>query len=195
MVRWSLFGGCCVVFLSIVGCGAADPTGEEVGSADPYGTPRPSQEEIDAQTARIRQSLGEASCATTQADYVLDVDLESYRDSASAIYGHPTCQKGFVVDVLHAKAGRQLYGQGWQTTWEPFTCLLNYGYVAVYQKQGATYTKVGEKYSSGTWNIGRTGPVCQYAAVLTTPADGDYKVVVSAGNIFGGLYFVRFLYF
>lgn len=195
MVRWRLFSASCVLLVSVTACGAADPVGEELGGADPGRTPRPSQEEIDAQTASVRQSLGEASCATTAADYVLDPNVVSYRDSGSATYGHPTCQKGFVVDVLHAKAGRQLYGQGWQTTWEPFTCLLNYGYVAVYQKQGTGYTKVGEKYSSGTWNIGPNGPVCQSAAVLTTPADGDYKVVVSSGNIFGGLYPVRFLYF
>jgi hypothetical protein len=194
MVRWSLFGGCCVFSVSVA-CGAADPPGEELGSATPDGTPRPSQQEIDAQTARVRQDLGEASCATTQADYVLDTNAESYRDSGSATYGHPTCRNGFVVDLVHAAAGRQLYGQGWQATWEPFSCLLNFGYIALYQKQGTSYAKVSEKYSGGTWNIGRNGPVCQYAAVLTTPADGDYKVVVSAGNIFGGLYNVRFLYF
>ena len=186
MVRLTRVSACCAIWASLAGCGAA-ATGDEA--------PAPSQDEIDAQVTVVQQALGEASCATTPPDYVFDPTMENYTQSPTDVYGHPTCQNGFVVELPGAKAGKQLYGQSWLTTWEPFTCALTYGYVALYKKQGTSYVSVGENFNLGTWGIQRFGPMCSMAGVITVPVDGDYKVVVSAGNLFGGLYGVRFLYF
>lgn len=150
----------------------------------------------DRQTAQdelagVQQSLGEASCGTTTADAVLDMTDSSQALAASAdgSYGHPDCTDGFVVDIVGGlSAGQRLTGGGgFFADPDPFTCLFHYGYLSLWQKQGSTYVKVQENSVLGTWffNSPGVGTACRTVAAVTAPADGDYRVVVSAGELFG----------
>jgi hypothetical protein len=178
-----------------VACGAADGGTDPRGAVESAGTVSgPTPEEIDAQVEKVRQSLGEATCATTPADHVMDPSMESYVQSPTSTYDHSTCRNAYVVDLKNAGAGHSVSASVYFQPSDPFTCLLNWSYIALYQAQGASYVKVGENIGRGGWGWGLFGGACSVNATLTTPAAGDYKVVVSAGNIFGGYYSVRFGY-
>jgi hypothetical protein len=187
MLRWM---GCSTLLCSTVACGTAD--GDSASTVEGGETVVPAP--VDAPLEKVRQSLGEATCASTPADHVFDPALEDYVQSPTNTYDHPTCRNGYVIDLQNAGAGHTLNGSMFVQPSDPFTCLFNWSYIALYQKQGTSYVKIGENIAGGGWGLGPFGGACSAIAKLTTPAAGDYKVVVSAGNLFGGRNYVRFLY-
>jgi hypothetical protein len=184
--------GCSMLACVTIACGASD--GPSDSSDEGLGTAPTTQAAIDAQLSQVRQSLGEATCASTAADQVLDITQTSYVQSPTATYDHPSCRNGYVVDLPNAAAGHALNASVNFQPADPFTCILNWSYIALYQKQAAGYVKVGENIGGGKWGLGRFGGACSAIGTLTTPAAGDYKVVVASGNLFGGRYAVRFTY-
>jgi hypothetical protein len=190
MLRWTASA---LLTSSAVACGAGDgqpdPGSRETGEA-----PSASSPDVDAEFAKVTQSLGEATCATTAADHVMDPTLESYVDSPTATYDHTTCRNGYVVDLKNATAGHEVSASVHFQPSDPFSCLFVWSYVGLYQKQGASYVKVGENTGRGAWGWGAFGGACSAIGKITTPVAGDYKVVASAGNLFGGRYAVRVLY-
>jgi hypothetical protein len=159
--------------------------------ADTEGPPR---EEMNEELGRVREALGEATCATTPADATMQQG--SGADSVTAFYDHPTCRNAFIVDapgiVTAGVPGKLQFWAGVSLgALEPFTCLFNYGGLTLFQKQGSSYVKVGENFVLGTFGVGRFGGMCSATGFVTVPGPGDYKVAAAAGTLFGGKYAVR----
>jgi hypothetical protein len=133
----------------------------------------------------VTQSLGEATCGTIPADDTWD--YSSNRVGAGAPdgnYGHPTCTDGYVVDVLNVTAGGKLTGGALNPRWpDPFTCLLNWGYVSLWQKSGTGYVRISEASSLGV--LGALNGPCYAGGTVTAPIAGNYRVVIAAGFVFG----------
>ena len=136
----------------------------------------------------MTQGLGEATCGSTPADAVLDPNQGQTVSSPDGSYDHPTCRNGFVIDVPGVPAGRQFTGGPSLMRWpDPFTCLLHWGYLSLWQEQpSGTYAKVAENTRLGVWGpMPRIGYVCAARAGVQAPADGNYKLVSAGGVLFG----------
>lgn len=166
----------------LAGCGA------DAGSSpmeDDDGFDRAAAQE---ELGRISQAFSEATCGSTAADAVLDPNVTQSISSVDGSYDHATCRNGYVIDVPGVRAGRQFTGGPPLRRWpDPFTCLFNWGYLGLWQKQpDGTYAKVAENSRLGTWApVSQVGYVCSARVGVQAPADGDYKLVSAAGVLFG----------
>ena len=168
--------------LLVCACGAG-----EAGSAE--GVDPEDGARIEREARRVQQALGEATCATTAADMTWADPYTGNRfiDSPNATYDHPTCRNAFIVDVPGVKASTQFSaGVPGSAGANPF-CGFEFGYIGLYRKQGATYVKVTESFSLGVnFSFPQFGSTCAALARVVAPADGDYKLVTSAGAFFFG---------
>jgi hypothetical protein len=173
-----------------LGCGSAsdapgDPSTSSIAPEE--------RAAIDGEVARVRQSLGEASCASTAADATLG-GTNIVADSVTATYDHPTCRDGFVVDITGVKAGKAVLGgafagtAGTPSNLDFFSCFVRIGFTYLYEKRGSTYVLVGQNSAFGV--NGALG-ICSSVASVTAPRDGDYKVVAAGRQLFGAKLPVR----
>src|SRR5262245_57677424 len=128
------------VFVAVFGLvtGACSAAGPSRTDAEPSPSDRSAAE---AELGRVTQALGEPTCGTIAADDTLD--YPSGRVGAGAPdgnYGHPECKDGYVVDVTNVPAGAKFSGGAFGPRWpDPFTCLLNWGYLSIWKKDGSGY--------------------------------------------------------
>ncbi len=164
-----------VLGLFVGGCGAD-------ASATASG---PDRDDVQRELAAVTEKLGEATCGTIAADD--SFDYTSTRIGAGTPdgnYGHPECTNGYVVDVTNVPVGGTIYAGSLLPRWpDPFTCLLDWGYESLWQKTGTGYVKLSELSTLGVW--GGVGGPCTAEVKLTAPAAGNYRVVASAGVLFG----------
>jgi hypothetical protein len=168
--------------LFVCACGAGESGSVE--GVDPEDGAR-----IDAEAQRVRQALGEATCPTTAADVTWANPFSGNQsiDSPSANYDHPTCRNAFIVDVPGVRASTQFSaGVPGSAGVNPF-CGFEFAYIGLYRKQGATYVKVTESFNLGrVISFPQFGTTCAAISTVVAPADGDYKLVTSAGAFFFG---------
>jgi hypothetical protein len=178
MFRHHVFGSLGLL-VCLSGCGDPGTSSEDAQDLD-----RAAAEE---ELGRVSEALGEPSCGSTPADATLDPTTGQAVSSSGPNYDHPTCRNGFVVDVPGVHAGRALTGGAPPMRWpDPFTCLLNWGYLSLWQKQATGYVKISEGTSLGVWGpFPRVGYVCVARVSLQAPAAGDYKLVSASGVLFG----------
>lgn len=164
-----------ILALFMVGCGT-----DAGGTAS-----EPERADLQPELAKVTEKLGEATCGTIAADD--SFDYSSTRIGAGTPdgnYGHADCTNGYVVDVTNVPAGGTMYSGSLLPRWpDPFTCLLDWGYGSLWQKSGTGYVKISELSTLGVW--GGVGGPCTAEVKLTAPAAGDYRVVASAGALFG----------
>lgn len=162
-----------ILGLFTAGCGSA-------------GSPAPAERaDLNGELATVTQNLGEATCGTLPADETWDF-MGPYGGAGTADgnYGHPTCTDGYIVDVLNVPAGGNITGGAYLPRWpDPFTCLLAWGYMSLWQKSGTGYVRLTEISSLG-FLTGING-VCSAGGTVTASTAGDYRVVAAAGWLFG----------
>jgi len=157
-------------------------------SADGGGKPNPSDRaDLQNELGTVTQDLGEPTCGTVAADD--SFDYPSGRIGAGTVdgnYGHPECTNGFVVDVTNVPAGGTMYAGSLLPRWpDPFTCLLDWGYGSLWQQTSTGYVKISELSTLGVW--GGIGGPCTAEVTLKAPQAGNYRVVASAGVLFGAI--------
>jgi hypothetical protein len=166
-----------ILGLFMVGCGA-----DAGGPAS-----EPAHAELQGELASVTEKLGEATCGTIAADD--SFDYTSGRIGAGTTdgnYGHPECTNGYVVDVTNVPAGGTIYAGSLLPRWpDPFTCLLDWGYGSLWKQSGTGYVKLSELSTLGVW--GGIGGPCSAEVTLKAPAAGNYRVVASAGVLFGAI--------
>jgi hypothetical protein len=172
-----------LLVLSLLGaglaaCGSAEP-------APPSGVDRASAEE---ELAQVTAALGEPTCGSTAPDATLANAVYGYVTSPNASYDHPTCRNAFVIEMNGLTAGKTVYGGPASTpTLEPFSCVLHWVHGSLWKKDAnGVYTKVIEDNRLGTFQaVWRTGFACSARVALPVVEDGDYKLVLSGGYLFG----------
>lgn len=143
----------------------------------------PDRADLERELGTVTEKLGEATCGTIAADDSFDYSsLQGGAGTVDGNYGHPECVNGFIVDVSNVPAGGTLEAGSILPRWpDPFTCLLNWGYGSLWQESGTGYVKISESSTLGVWE----GLACAARVTLTAPAAGNYRVVASAGFLFG----------
>jgi hypothetical protein len=69
----------------------------------------------------------------------------------------------------------------------PLLCGLEFAYIGLYRKQGASYVKVTESFNLGVnVTFPQFGTACAAISGVKAPADGVYKLVTSGGAFFFG---------
>ena len=169
------------VTMAVMACGLSAGCG---GAASDTSDPAPNgngaeSNEADDRLAKVQEALGEPGCGAVAADATLDFAKTTQVVSPNT-YGHPSCTNGFVVDVLNAPPGA-LFEGGVSGRLDPFSCVLLYGYVSLWQKQGSSYVKIQEAATFGH------GSFCSAQATMSFPltGTGTYRIVSSAGFFFG----------
>lgn len=156
-------------------------------AAEPVG--HAEREDLELEATRVAQALGEPGCGSVAPDDAFATG-QTFLDSKGDTYGHPECKDGYVVDLPAQTAGMVYRGGTALVKWpDPFTCLLNWGYVALYQEQpDGSFVRIDEQIALGTWKtLPLAGTVCGAASAVTVPSDGNYRAVISAGYLFGPL--------
>lgn len=166
-----------ILGLFIAGCGA-----DASGTAS-----EPEHTDLQRELGTVTEKLGEATCGTIAADD--SFDYASTRIGAGTPdgnYGHPECTNGYVVDVTNVPAGGTLHAGSLLPRWpDPFTCLLDWGYGSLWKQSGTGYVKITELSTLGVW--GGIGGPCTAEVNMTAPSAGNYRVVASAGFLFGAV--------
>jgi len=163
--------------LLVAGCGAADPgTSDSASSGDP---------QIDGEVARVKQSLGEATCGSVKPYATLSPGGAPQGIGSDYTYDDPLCRNAFVIEDDGVKAGES-YRAGSVSGWDLF-CGFHWSRATLWQKQASAFVQVQDVTTlGGTLAIVPTGQwFCQTYARVTAPAAGDYKIITAAGVLFG----------
>ena len=157
-------------------------------------TPEPSPEDraaIDEQARQVQQALGDPTCGATAADVTWSDAWSGSRgvSSPDGSYDHSTCRNSYILEATMVKAGTTFAATPANPlpASNPFACLFTFAYIGLWQKQGTGYVKVTETFNFGQAKVlTNIGGFCIATPTVKAPADGDYKLVASAGTFFVG---------
>ncbi len=170
-VRGALFA------LIVAGCGADTGASDAATLDDP---------QIEGEIARVKQSLGEATCGSVKPFATLPPGGAPYGIASDYTYDDPLCRNAFVIEDDGVKAGESYRGRS--VSGFDLFCGFHWSRATLWQKQSAGFVQVQDTLAWGTLVVAPPrggGWVCETNARVVAPADGDYKIIVAAGILFG----------